>query len=364
MGKYRKISSISCLVLLIFFLMPLIACGSTINTAIDTNKDVTLTIQYRDKNQPLTDAVFQIYQIASLDEQGKRMVTDAFQDYPVNIESNDPKVWKSLADTLEGLIAIDNKQIPMASGKTDQNGNLVFGADKKLKPGLYLVTGKRHVQGERIYYAKPFLVQLPMQDTVSGWIYEITANSKMESYSTPGGGCDGEEPVQVSRKALKVWDDNGQEAIRPQSITVQLLRDGTVYDTVILTEDNNWRYEWPRLSSGYRWTVAEKNSGDYDVRVSQEGITFVITNTLQEKHPDEETPDGENPSTDEFPENPTSTGSGEPQEEETIVPGIPVEEKLPQTGQLWWPVAVLIASGMFFMVVGLFLRRGEYYGAE
>ena len=31
--------------------------------------------------------------------------------------------------------------------------------------------------------------------------------------------------------------------------------------------------------------------------------------------------------------------------------------KLPQTGQLWWPVAVLLAAGVILLVVGVFRRR-------
>jgi LPXTG-motif cell wall-anchored protein len=31
--------------------------------------------------------------------------------------------------------------------------------------------------------------------------------------------------------------------------------------------------------------------------------------------------------------------------------------KLPQTGQLWWPVAVLLAAGVILLGVGVFRRR-------
>ena len=36
-------------------------------------------------------------------------------------------------------------------------------------------------------------------------------------------------------------------------------------------------------------------------------------------------------------------------------------EKLPQTGQLWWPVPVLSAAGLLFVIVGLLRRRGSRY---
>lgn len=361
MDKNRKVRSIGCLVLLVFFLMPTLALGS--DTTIDTQKDVSLIIHYQDEEKPLTDASFQLYLVATLDEQGNRTVTNSFQKYPVDFEANDQKVWKSMADTLEGFIAIDNYQKPIANGKTNQDGTLLFGANENLKPGLYLVTGKRHGQDERVYYAKPFLVQLPAKEYNGSWQYAVTAKTKHESVAAPGGKNSG-EPYWISRKVLKVWDDKGQEAERPQNITVQLLRDGEVYDSVALTDDGNWRYEWPALSKNHRWTVVEKDSGNYDVCVSQEGITFVVTNTPKEKNPDEENPNGDNPLIEEFPENPTPTGSAEPPDEGYMNWIDPLRGKLPQTGQLWWPVAVLLVSGMVFIIAGLFLRRGENYGAE
>lgn len=33
--------------------------------------------------------------------------------------------------------------------------------------------------------------------------------------------------------------------------------------------------------------------------------------------------------------------------------------KLPQTGQLWWPVPILLSSGILLFGIGLILRRNE-----
>ena len=44
----------------------------------------------------------------------------------------------------------------------------------------------------------------------------------------------------------KVWVDDGVD--RPDSITVQLLRDGEVYDKVELKQSNQWVYTWDDLS--------------------------------------------------------------------------------------------------------------------
>lgn len=172
------------------------------------------------------------------------------------------------------------------------------------------------------------MVMLPSLDKENNtWIYDVTANAKHDSEPVP------EEPKTITRKVLKVWKDEGHEKERPKEIEVQLLKDGEVFDTVTLSTSNDWRYTWDELDESFKWTVAEKELEDYTVLVTREGTTFVVTNTYDEGTP-------ENP---EQPENPDQ-------------PGNPT---LPQTGQLWWPVPVLVAGGLLLIVIGLLRRRGN-----
>jgi len=123
-------------------------------------------------------------------------------------------------------------------------------------------------------------------------------------------------PEPVDRIVQKIWKDEGHEAERPKEIQVILLRDGEVYETVILNEANQWNYQWTDLDGTYEWTVEELTELDkYTSSVTRDGNTFLITNTYSE---------------------------------------------IPQTGQLWWPVPILIALGMGLIVLGLLRRRGAY----
>ena len=70
--------------------------------------------------------------------------------------------------------------------------------------------------------------------------------------------------------------------------------------------------------------VIEKELKKYTVETVREGDVFVVTNTYGGNSPG---------------------GSADP--------------TLPQTGQLWWPVPVMIAAGMLFVAVGLIRRRGN-----
>ena len=72
----------------------------------------------------------------------------------------------------------------------------------------------------------------------------------------------------------------------------------------------------------------EKELEGYTVTVTREGVTFVVTNTYGETVEDNEAP---------------------------------LSGELPKTGQLWWPVPVLIAAGLLFIIIGLARRRGIRY---
>jgi len=34
---------------------------------------------------------------------------------------------------------------------------------------------------------------------------------------------------------------------------------------------------------------------------------------------------------------------------------------LPQTGQLWWPIPILLTAGLVLVLFGVMLRRGDDY---
>ena len=86
----------------------------------------------------------------------------------------------------------------------------------------------------------------------------------------------------------------------------------------------------PKYENGrpVTWRVTEQPVDRYTVSVTQEGITFVVTNT------------GGQPGSDVPP--PPNPGTG---------------TKLPQTGLLWWPVPVLAVAGLAFLALGAAFRK-------
>ncbi len=287
---------------------------------IETEKDSSLEIIFRDGEKAIQEAEFSVYLIANIDERGRYTVTEEFKNFNVNITGKNDEAWRVLASTLEGYI-FQSKIDPAAVGKTDSEGVLFI---KGLKPGLYLVIGTPISFEGFTYFAETAIIQIPVLDNKNNiWDYDISVKPK---YSfIPDIGPDG----FVERKVLKIWDDKGFESIRPKEIKVFLFCDGKIYDTVILNKENNWRYSWDKLEDGHRWVISEKVPKGYTAEIERKGITFVITNSIERDYP----PD--------IPEKPE-----------------PEDPSLPQTGQLWWPVPVLMILGLMFIAAGIIRKRG------
>ena len=318
MKRYKHLNAIL-LFLLMVALFPAFAFAME-----NMDQKVALTIFYQNETIPIVGAPFEIYQVATLDEYGEFGITEEFSKYNVEIPDKNEAAWKTLAATLEGYVLRD-QMVSFDHGVTNENGVLSFPTEgKKLTQGLYLILGRRFTQDGRYFDAAPSMVILPELDAqTKASIYDVKVNPKFHSEEVP------KEPTAVTRKVLKIWDDDGYEKERPQNISVQLLEDGKVCDTVILNADNNWRYSWTNLENNHSWTIVEKEMDSYSVKMTREGITFVLTNTYDG--------DSDIPATKET----SDVSSG---------------KKLPQTGQLWWPVPVLLCMGLLFVVLGLMFR--------
>jgi len=311
---------------------------------VDTGKTARFTLDYQDterENLPISGMKLRLYKTADTTDAAQLAVTEAFRPAGVDLASGTD--WAAKAATLAAFAAMRQESLPLAAaGSTDSAG--VFDAGE-LPVGLYLVTGESVTLGNYTYTPVPFLVMLPMLDAETDtWQYEVSAKGKFTRTYHGGGGGDS----HTSRSVRKVWAGD-EEAIRPASVTVCLLKNGKAYDTVELNADNDWRYSWTGLESGASWTLTETDVPEgYTVLMEQSGRTFVVTNTREnssQEEPPGETPPGQTPPG----ENPP--GGGEP----TQTP----PEKLPQTGMLWWPVQALTVIGLLLFSAGWLGRRKE-----
>lgn len=257
--------------------------------------------------------------------------------------------------------------------KTDTDGSIKI---EGLARGLYLITIESVKSGRTTYTFTPTLRCLPsLSEGGSEWVADQIVNPKSDKNTTGGGG--GGDNSTTSVTVLKVWKDEGQESDRPDSVTVELLRDGKVYASQELSKSNNWRHTWTGLSKGNSWVVNEVGapSDKYTVLTESEGNTFTVTNTHTTDIDDPDSPldpgpgpggdpgtGGDIPPTNiDDPDVPLDPGQT-PGDNATNIkdPAAPANAaKLPQTGQLWWPVPILAAAGIAFFSIGWLRSRKD-----
>lgn len=319
----------------------------------------SLTVTFDPAGVPAQGVRFRLWKVAEVSATGYTPLPFVWQYHVLEgVEG-----WSAMASTLYGYLLRENVA-PTVEKTTDEAGKVHFEA---LAQGLYLLAGDTLTYGGRIYTPTPNLVCLPNSADFSTWESQVEMTSKYTSRSTGGG-----KPTTVDRHVLKSWNDGGHEEERPREIAVDLLRDGEVYDTMYLTAENNWRGDWTGLDADADWQVVERESDRYTVLVESQGVTFQVTNTWRAS--EEDLPDPDVPMEGD-PNKPT-----DPPEEQLWDPDVPMTgpdtpgegstgpegpdadkpaagDKLPQTGQLWWPVAPLALCGLVCLVIGLVRRR-------
>jgi hypothetical protein len=371
------------LALLLCFVYPAYALAGN---QLDPSAESTLTVMDQAEEKPISGVTFRLYKVADVTEELSFLETGDFKDTGVSITKDDSS-WSAQASTLEAYVversAEGNAITPVGSGTTDSQGKVVF---SKVPSGLYLLVGDTKTQGAYVYRSQPVLLTLPYQKAAASWTTEpelYAKNSVRELRDTP---------TEIS--VVKVWKDSGYTENRPQSVTVALYQDEKFYGSVALNAENSWRYTWDDLDSASDYYVVEQNvPSGYTVSTVQEGTAFVVTNTYTppatptpapspspepspsaEPSPEPSTEPSPEPSPSESPE-PSVSPAPEPSVSPSVSPAPGTTKptpptnsptttttitKLPQTGQLWWPVTILALLGLVLLMLGWGIhRRGD-----
>ena len=140
-------------------------------------------------------------------------------------------------------------------------------------------------KGESLKLDVELSVPITMGNEYANRIGEVEWVFVVEGFDDPTPPPDDDTMLTVR----KVWVDDGDG--RPDSVTVQLLRDGEGYDEVELSQSNNWAYTWDRLDDDYSWSVIEVDvPSDYEVTYTTKGNTTTITNTEKDDPTDPDKP--------------------------------------------------------------------------
>ena len=280
----------------------------------DFKAKCSLTIDFSYDDLPVADAEFRLFRVGEISKDFTLSLSGAYKKYPVVVDGLDDVQFQKAADTLEGYVTLDGHK-PMKVVTTNRDGQAKV---EKLSAGLYLMTGVPVKTDAGSYIVENQLIILPYaENTAEEWIYDLTITPKAEFVPVTT------EPLKL--QVIKIWDDKASGGIhRPKEVTVHLLRDGEKFETVVLNEATSWRHEWTDLDPAYNWSVTEDVPVDYTVTITLEGFRFIVTNTCKKPPPPTPTP-----------------------------------PPIPQTGQLWWPVPVLLLLGGCLVAMGLVWRKDE-----
>ena len=154
----------------------------------------------------------------------------------------------------------------MANG-VDTGKTLVLSADNSWT-GSFTDLDK-YATGEVIAYTVEEIV-------VEGYTTVITGN-QIDGYQITNSHT----PATIVVSGSKTWNDNDdQDGVRPNSITINLLANGTVVDTISVTAENNWAWTFenlPKYENGVEitYTITEAEVDGYTTAVDG----FNVTNT-------------------------------------------------------------------------------------
>ncbi|GAA0441455.1 hypothetical protein GCM10008983_18270 [Lentibacillus halophilus] len=184
--------------------------------------------------------------------------------------------------------------------------------------------------------------------------YSIQENN-IDGYKTTIDGYDitntrvGTTTIDVSKQ----WENDAPED-RPESITVELLQNGNVIDTVDMTADQNWTHTFTELDQyndkgiAYNYTVREQDAADYQSSINKTDNGYTIINTLEDTPEEDES--GEPGGSDESDEPTTpddSDGTDDPSDDSGQGNS---DDTLPQTGEEW--MRYLLIAGLLAIVTG------------
>ena len=312
----RRLGIIAFLICLCLCSGPCHAFGASTADArgpISLDRTCTITINYGYDGVPFEDVTVALYKIATVSSDAQYSLTENFRVSGLvlnGVQTNGE--WNVIRSTLEANIVANNIE-PEAVMATNQRGQVTY---EGLEPGLYLAIAGQAVQEDVTCVFASALVALPDIDEEGYWHYEVEVTAKAEVLPP----VDPDEELEL--KVIKLWKGETDQGKRPNSVEVEVFRDGVSYDKITLSAEKNWSYSWIVPDDGAKWIVVERNVPEgYTATIEEKGTSFVLTNTLVADKP---------------PVEPPKTGD---------------------TANIWLYIILLYVSGIVLVLMGIMGRK-------
>ncbi len=277
--------------ILLLFLMTAFSIGTFIPCfAISQKGSVTVILEDKEKNK-IDGVNISLCQIAELNSVGY-YPTAPFESSGISVSGlvNHPDDLAAKSV----LTFIKEHHIDSLS-KITENGKAVF---SDLSLGIWLV----YCEEEGTHTFNPYLVLVPYES--GGRLYfEVSGSPKVEENTSR----------KISISVIKKWDDKNNAAKkRPSSVSIQLFNGENLVATAEIGEESGWSHLFQDLPKEGVYSLREKEVSDYKASYNGDAENgFVVINTY-------------------------------------------VGEKLPQTGQYWWPIILIAIAGVGFVSLGIY----------
>lgn len=275
----------------LLFLCLLLPCrAQAVSTAdakefISVEENCSLTVCYGYDGTVFSDLPVNLYKVADVSEDFQYTLTAPFQASALTLNGvSSNSEWNMIRSSLEAYI-LANRTQPHRNAVTGQTGEVFFDT---LVPGLYLAIPENDTENPPYVFFDSALIALPGLDENGFWQYQVAVNSKAEILPP----IDSDELIEY--KILKLWRGDGNDPHRPEKIEVEIFRNKSSYETVILSEENHWSYSWTVKDDNADWMVVERNiPSGYAATLEKRSTAFILTNT---RIPDSPDPEGSPPS--------------------------------------------------------------------
>lgn len=259
--KNKKIKYFLFIIMMLIGIKQVSALDTTTNdNIVDFSKkgSIEITLSEVSENLPVSNADITIYKIADAISKDNNLSFN----YHESLKESEFDL-KEAKITNEILEIVTENEIPNFSKTTNNIGVVEFA---NLDLGLYLVTQTNQVEG--FSSIAPFLVFIP-KVIDNKWTYDIKATPKVDIIRL------------FDLTVEKVWNVSTNTKV-PNEVTIELLKDNKVIDTIKLNNENNWNYTWKQIEKSDDYTIREKDIPiGYTATITKEDNKYIITNTKE-----------------------------------------------------------------------------------
>ena len=278
----RKIGIVFILLCLCFHLMPCQVMAASTSDAVEPiipENECSLTVSYCCGETAFSGIQVKLYRIAEVSADFRYTLAQSFAACGLILDGiRTSGEWDVVRSTLEAHILAYNIA-PEFTSVTNEDGQVSF---ESLKTGMYLAIVNQVEQDDLHCRFDSALIALPGLGSDGRWQYQVSVNAKGEVLPP----VDPDEKIEF--KVLKLWKGDEGGSDRPESVEVEIFRDGISYEKVVLSEEKHWSYTWSAKDDGANWSVVERNVPQgYTMTVEERQSTFVLTNTWTPTYPDD-----------------------------------------------------------------------------